>query len=474
MCRRVCLLALVILFLGSASHCGGKRPQPAVSQAPQGGSADPIKQRCPEKPNILLITLDTLRFDATQLDDAGHNSTPFLARLGASAANFVTSYSTHDSTPASHFSLFTGYIEGYKSEIDRPETSIAHQLRNIGYDTFGIVANGKLSNKSMRTVMRFADYDNLSDRWLAMTSEQKRGQGQELDALVRIYGDEPNDGLRGYLYSSAAKVPPLLEKRLERATAPFLGFVNLMDCHDPYYPDAAYYSREKERGLRRHSPPSVRYRKVSAELAHPEVIADERRKQFVTAKIKQAAGRAWSTTLDLDAAALQIYRMRYDAKVRELDRTVERIYSTLDRSELLHSTIVVITSDHGESFGEQQLITHSFDEQGDRESTHHVPLLIVFPPCYGFSAVKVARVCTIADIAPTLYELVGIDPKALWSLTRPGNFGRSLLPELRVTGAPSGQVIPPSTEGWKRIEPSERKQQDEEAIKRLRSLGYVN
>jgi arylsulfatase A-like enzyme len=72
--------------------------------------------------------------------------------------------------------------------------------------------------------------------------------------------------------------------------------------------------------------------------------------------------------------------VRYDAEVRELDRAVARLIAALDRAKLRESTIVVLTSDHDESFGEAELLTHSFNDTGDLESTHRVPMLILLPP----------------------------------------------------------------------------------------------
>src|SRR5581483_5570703 len=85
---------------------------------------------------------------------------------------------------------------------------------------------------------------------------------------------------------------------------------------------------------------------------------------------------------DLSPEALAIYRSRYAAKVREADAQVGRLVDYLKQRRLLDSTILIITADHGESFGEDDVITHAFGNKADRESQHRVPLLFVFPPSF--------------------------------------------------------------------------------------------
>jgi arylsulfatase A-like enzyme len=408
-----------------------------------------------------------LRFDATQLDAASRNSTPFLKKLAGVGVNFTTTYSTFDSTPPSHFSLLTGFVDGHLSHIDRPEMSIAHQLNQVGYRTFGIAANANLSAEAMRAVMPFQSYENLQDEWLKIPPSRKAALAHELDERIRAYGDEPNDWTRMFLYGSSDEIIRRLVPKIRENGRPFFGFLNVVETHDPYYPDPRHYSRSSERK----APPSLRFRKLPAFLEKPTAIRDSRRRQFVIDKINQAGARAWSTTLDLEESDLQVYRRRYEAEVGDADRAIESIFGVLRSAGVLDTTIIVITSDHGESIGEDQLITHTFYEKGDRETTHRVPLLFVFPPCYRIGGVTLDPVCTIADVAPTIYEILGIDVRPLWELTRPGNFGRSLLPLMRMNRAVSTARASADPAG--EISPQERKKQDEEAVKRLRSLGYL-
>src|SRR4051812_13568624 len=78
-------------------------------------------QPAPDRPNVLLIVLDTLRFDATSFGDPQKANTPFLESLATRSVVFTRVYSTFDYTPPSHFTLLTGLKEGLDGPNDRTE-----------------------------------------------------------------------------------------------------------------------------------------------------------------------------------------------------------------------------------------------------------------------------------------------------------------------------------------------------------------
>ncbi len=469
------IVSSITLALALAA-CKNERPAPTPTTAKRIAPAAAAKKAadvpaipaCPEKPNILLISLDTLRFDATSLDPKGRNETRHLRQLAGVGVNFTRAYSTHDSTPPSHFSMLTGFVNGYQTEADVPEISIAHQLKKLGYRTFGVSANGNLSPEFTRSLAPFGSFVNLQDVWEQLPADRKEGMLKNIDARLNEYGHAVNDWNRMMLFSSSGVVMRYLEPRLEQRQ-PFFGFVNLLEAHDPYLPSPRTYDRAaEERGV---TVPDLRNRTLSPELANPAAIADEKRKEAIAGAIRKAAGRAWSTTFDLDKKTVDTYRRRYRARVRELDEAVGVLIRALAQRKLLDSTIVIITSDHGEAFGEENFITHSFMNLGDREATNRVPLLIVFPPCYGLTAKSVADLCTIADIPPTIYDLLGIDPQPIWRRTYPGNIGRSLMPLIGSTRR--GASTEADTTVARPISADERARQDREALERFKSLGYL-
>jgi arylsulfatase A-like enzyme len=111
---------------------------------------------------------------------------------------------------------------------------------------------------------------------------------------------------------------------------------------------------------------------------------------------------------------------RYLAEVALVDRQLARLLTTLRDAGLEERTLLVISADHGESFGEHHSDTHGttvYDE------TMHVPLFFVAPPGV-LTPRKVDELVSLVDLAPTMLDLFG--------LPTPGHMmGQSLVPFLR-------------------------------------------
>src|SRR5260221_9521546 len=113
----------------------------ALAFLPLAVSAAPPPATAP-RPNLILIVLDTLRYDVTSLGDSAGNSTPFLASLQARGVTFTHAYSTHDFTPPSHFSVLTGLKDGLGGGNDHAQNRMPFQLGQTGDSPCGRIANG--------------------------------------------------------------------------------------------------------------------------------------------------------------------------------------------------------------------------------------------------------------------------------------------------------------------------------------------
>ena len=384
-------------------------------------------------------------------------------------------YSTWDETTISHFSLLTGYATGFESGLNVASNSIANQLKAVGYHTFGTAANLQ-SKKATPVVQPFDDYVCLGDEWEALPREQKEAVERDLDPRIRAYGGRLTDFNRLMTYVKGDRVLAAVTTQLHRRpNAPFFGFVNIVDPHDPYFPDPSRYDpAAEERSLAR--PASfdgdLRNRRIPRALAHPKTIADPERRTVIQSTLARVGNRAWSTTFDLSPAALAIYRHRYEANVRRADVVVGGLVRLLRDEGLLSSTVVIVTSDHGESFGESALITHAFGNNGDFEATHHVPLIWSFPPSFGIAAHTANELTSLADVAPTIYDLAGLDwmPLAKGAVV-PGTYGKSLMVHFGngEKALPTARTTTPAREAA-----SARMAVNAERERRLRSLGYIH
>ena len=109
------------------------------------------------------------------------------------------------------------------------------------------------------------------------------------------------------------------------------------------------------------------------------------------------------TTLSPDGVAFAA--AAYDDCIADLDEQIGKLVDELDRRGILEQTWLIITSDHGESFGEHAGVFCHGTSLYDTEL--HVPLLIV-PP--GGSATKqiVKEAVSLRDLAATIVDVAGL------------------------------------------------------------------
>lgn len=119
-------------------------------------------------------------------------------------------------------------------------------------------------------------------------------------------------------------------------------------------------------------------------------------------------------------------KLPYDAEISYVDSWIGKLFGDLQTRGLLERTIVVLTADHGEGLDLDREFTHSFLVYND---TTRVPLLLYYP---GVEPAVVDRHVSLADIAPTVLELLEIDVEHRIdgrSLLRPGPVDRFLYME---------------------------------------------
>lgn len=419
----------------------------------------PADQR--PRPNILLIVMDTVRFDATAASSTS-GVTPFLTSLRSRSVMFTNAFSTHDFTPTSHFSIMTGLRDGLASNDDRVEIGLAWQLKRTGYSTFAVAANKLLGLEQMPTMRGFDSFNQFNG--IDGSSVEYINDVVGIDARLAMFGCRATAHARGLLYYSADRLLPRFAEEIRAAKPPYFGFVNLLDAHEPYAPNPMTYRPEKT------LPPNfdgdLLKRRVPDELQHPDTIRDPARRQRIENELRHVKFPRLLSD-DLTPEALAVYHRRYLAKIKDLDAALQKFFEALQKERLLDNTIVILTSDHGESFGEAGFVTHMLGDHGDVEATRHVPLLVVLPPRVHRNSVVVDRVVGLEMLAPTIYDLAGID----WTPFRRRfpSYPASLIS--LITQSPpriAVAVVPPeSSQNDNAAAVSERQ-------KTLGSLGYIH
>lgn len=330
-------------------------------------------------PNIVLVVVDTLRADRVGLY-AGTGLTPHLDELANSAIVYTNAISTAPWTLPAHASLFTGlYPEmhgvnwGHYKLEDGPPT-LAALLKERGYDTFAVSNNGLLSevNGFARGFDSFIETttDPFLARWrLALHCGAAR-------LVTRCMGLAP--GVRDD--AGSAWTNWLLRKRFAGPASgdrPFFAFVNYFEPHDPYRPPEEYLTR----------------------FLTPDQREAYRR---LPQRVDYLAAHACGIPGVFNAEQIALMSALYDAEVAYQDEVLGDLIQMLQDRGLLDNSWVVVTSDHGELFGERNMVYHT---AGSHYKLLHIPL-IVRPPGGAEGRCLDAPVQPV-DIFATLLDVAG-------------------------------------------------------------------
>lgn len=305
-------------------------------------------------PNVLLISVDTLRADHTGVYGYKRGTTPNLNRFAEDARVFERAYSTSTLTPPSMMSLLTGlypYNHRVRLFFQRiPDTCItlADHMRRAGYQTAGVVSNLCLTDRASGLGARFAFYDDLLDE-------------------PKI--DRPDLLERRASRTTDAAIAWLAEHR--QPNRPFLLWVHYMDPHGPYAAPAGAPQRfDHER---------------------PHTIDPQRVSEHV---------RASGVTDGLT------YVDRYDEEIAYTDQEIGRLLDYYAELGLSDASLIVFVADHGERLLDAKeslpMFCHGFDPD---EVVIRVPLMIRFN---SIMPGRETQPVSIADIMPTVLSIAGL------------------------------------------------------------------
>lgn len=329
-------------------------------------------------PHVFLIVLDTVRSKNFSYNRSGEETTPFLNKLSNECLRFENCFSPAPMTVPSHASMFTGVLEStHQTNNENPWlpkrlTTLAEVLSSEGYDTVGFSNNSHVSpefnfDKGFDVFKHnMSDsygevYDNgfpivplgqkLSDYPLPIKMLQATWFVSQTDYSVintgrnwfskRYLNSEANQTDRG-----AQSTNEFVDNYLKNhSDGPLFMFLNYMEAHDPYrFPDSF----------------------------HSEFINSD-----------NISRRSWSD-LDkfyrngdsIDNPELRQMESQYNGAIRYLDSILEDLIKIIKSNGYYDNTMIFITSDHGEAFGENKLYGH---RGGLYNELIKVPLLVKLP-----------------------------------------------------------------------------------------------
>ncbi|RJX47959.1 sulfatase [Halonotius pteroides] len=346
------------------------------------------------KKNCVFLTIDSLRADhATEL----YGLMPEVNEYANDGVRLTHAYSNGYSTPVSFPTILTGTYAnhyggyGYMSD-ERP--FLASKFNAAGYETAGFHTNPHLRDDKNYDV-GFEKYNDVDDEAGELSRVRYLiTQNLDSDSTLYKYLKRAYHFLRTTSGSTDYTEAPKLNQKALRwldeeydDDSPFFLWTHYMDVHYPFYPPDKFLDQVTDRSISTNRAISVNGK------MHEE---DE--------ELSEA-----------DAADLQSL---YRGDIRYLDHHIGEFIDALKKRGLFKDTIFIITSDHGELFGEHDLFGHP---PSGYEESFHVPLF-----CFGSGipeGTRVNELASLVDLPPTIAELFNLDNDSRWE-------GTSLVPDL--------------------------------------------
>jgi arylsulfatase A-like enzyme len=302
--------------------------------------------------NVLLLVIDSLR-KRSLVEDGPR--TPFFDRLGRESVCFTEAHATECWTLPSHLSMFTGLLPSQHGahfatmRYEGAPPTIAEWLRASGYSTEVLTRNtifdGRLPGATRgferNTLTQVALPTFSPAAWfVALTKPRLRRQVRNLG----FFSPEQKESL-AFLRSYARSLFPadqiLLEQLLDRLREqretgrPGFLFANLYDVHAPYPP-------------------------TEDSIVWPVRSLDDLLENlFAFHALPKISSHAYLRDgFSLPARSRQALLRRYHRAVELADRKLAAFFAEADSQALLDDTLVIVTSDHGEAFGEHELYLH--------------------------------------------------------------------------------------------------------------------
>jgi arylsulfatase A-like enzyme len=369
-----CSVVVLMTALAWTTGC-----QPNTDSAPQ-----------PEgpPPNVLLISIDTLRPDHLGAYGYERETSPRIDRLAAEGALFETAISSSSWTLPAHAALFTGLSDSVHGcddsnrRLDESRRTLAEVFAERGYQTVGFFA-GPFLHPTFGLAQGFERYVDCSS--YAEQSKQVAIRDGSLDT-ADIMDASHTDITNPRVY---AQFKHWIEQ--ERSD-PFFMFVHLWDAHFDFVPPPPYDT-----------------------MFDPTYTGDVDGIDFF---------RNPKVHPHMNARDLDHVLALYDGEIAWTDQHVGMILDDLDAKGLLDNTIVALVSDHGEEFFEHGAKGHRFTLY---DEVIRIPMIFWFPKKIP-AGLRINNATSIIDVFPTLLELAG-------SAKTEEPMGRSLVPYFDPTTA---------------------------------------
>lgn len=391
--KRAVLILVVLLIALGVGVLYKRTSSPALSV--------PLCKDC----NVVVLSLDTL--SGTNLPCLGYarNTAPNLCAFGTSNLLFTHAYANATYTLPTYVSMFTGVLPSVHgiaslgtSTLSKALPFLPEILKNHGYETLLYMPRHSEHMPEDRVYNR--GIDRIIDEFEASPS-----------AALRAFTDSVSNGHKTFLFLHSYAVHPpyheipkpyrytndvydwmmLRDSDPRDITPTFISYLVIAlrnDIQNNVHPKSSPYQTLLER-LRLAEGNTERQQQEIR--AYPSILAEYRDKYDPLLRIDVT-----------DTRELAFFKALYDQKIHDADEgLVSDVIQTVSRLPKQEPTVLIITSDHGEEFGEHGYISHTTLY----EPNTHVVLMVSVP---GISPRRIDTPVQTIDLAPTILSLVGI------------------------------------------------------------------
>lgn len=367
--RPAAAIALVLAGASALSACRDRRPTPAPRPSAASGN----------RHNVLLVTIDTLRADHLGAYGYKRPTSPRIDALARAGTIFESAYTYWPKTRGSMAIMLTGrtpsrngYSKTHPVLLDFNPT-LASVLKDAGYTTAAIVDNPNVAAQNGYA----KGFDSYRETW------EESGLATEADRMRAI-----TDG--GIAFVRGAP-----------ADRPFFLWLHYVNPHAPYAPPPPWDTRFAP------EPGGKRLRVVES--------------------FRGGIPKQWAIG---GKNRLADYVALYDGEVAAVDAEVGRILEALRQSAVRERTLVILTSDHGESLGEHD---YYFDHGEDLfDASLRIPLVVAAPG--GARGRRSRFLASTLDLMPTILDAAQVSYP-------PELAGTSLMPDVRGSAPPARDML---------------------------------
>ena len=346
-------------------------------------------------PNLLFFGIDSLRRDHMSHYGYPRLTTPHVGKYAEGGVTFDQCFSPHIPTTPGYSNMMTGrdcFGTGivalrHKGPIAEGVPVLAEILRERGYNTTCVGFEGNPGGRGYDKYLSFAGWGPDHDDGRAHKAENLNDVA--IPELVRLAGEDK----------------------------PFMLFLRHMDPHSPYLAPAPFMDLFYQ--------------------GDPFDPSDDRMDKVRAFKPFRDYLFSWMPEgiRDPDYVIAQ-----YDAEIAYMDSCIQVILAKLAALGLEEETLVVFTSDHGETLYDHDCF---FDHHGLYEPTLAVPFMLRWKGNLPEGA-RFGDVCQLKDVTPTVLDAMGIKPKGV-------KFdGRSLMPRVRGGSVPQEPEFYITEATWER------------------------